>query len=801
MAAPQTSPSDLPLSPAAEVALLRDQLERHNRLYYVEAEPEISDREYDQLMQRLQTLESDHPELATDDSPTRKVGGAPIDAFETVSHVVPMLSLDNVFSLEDLRYWYASLIRDEIAKHLAAAIADHDRDPEATPLPGWAGPLLADRERLKDTFFADRKFSKKQEFESLRAYVDSLPEDQLPAATMMVEYKIDGVSAAVVYENGQLVRGVTRGDGRRGDDITANIRTVGGVPLRLPPRPDRAIPDLLEVRGEAYIDNTDFAHMRAEQERAGEAVFANPRNATAGALKLLDPGLCAQRKIRFLVHGIGAHDGYDCRSHDQFLQDMAAWGLPPSPGVRLATGYRELVEAIEAMIAEVPELAFEVDGIVIKIADFDLRERLGVRTKSPRWAIAYKWERYEAQTRLVDIVVQVGKTGRLTPRAEMEPVEIAGTTVTFASLHNRDEIERLGLRLGDTVVVEKAGKIIPHILRVVEERRTGDERDYVFPTECPACGTEAVVEQLQKSKGQTRDSVDLRCPNPACPAQFRETLIFYASRQAMDIDGLGEKVADLLLDHRLVDSLGDLYRLKDRVVVLEEPKKGEEPEVPPGRVNLASLRFARDPDKAAETNADGTEKRQPRLGTKSAQKLLDGIEASKSQPLWRLLTGLNLRHIGSSTARSLEAQFGDIKTLRSLDLAQLEAAEDVGGRIAKSLHDWLRSPVGKATLDDLQACGLNFGQPVEQAPSQPAAEGFFTGKAVVLTGTMETMTRDEAAELIRGQGGKTSSSVSKKTDYVVAGAKAGSKLAKAESLGVPVLTEEQFCMHVGLQPT
>ena len=599
-----------------------------------------------------------------------------------------------------------------------------------------------------------------------------------------------------MYEDGQLVRGVTRGDGERGDDITANIRTVGGVPLRL--HADDAttapVPKLLEVRGEAYIDNTDFAHLRVEREEAGEAVFANPRNATAGALKLLDPAECAKRRVRFLVHGIGASDGYDCRSHDQFLADMRAYGLPPSPNTRTVEGDDALLASIEAMVDEVPKLTFEVDGIVIKLADFDLRDRLGARSKSPRWAIAYKWQRYEAETKLLDIEVFVGKTGRLTPRARMEPVEIAGTVVTYASLHNRDEIERLGVRIGDTVVVEKAGKIIPHILRVVEEARDGSETPFAFPDACPACG---------EPVAKTEDEVDIRCLNPLCPAQFRRTLIFYASRQAMDIDGLGEKVADLLLDHGLVASLGDLYRLPQTTFVEAKSKEKDDDGQPvnrvdaDGRTNLALLQFSRDPDKPVATNADGTEKAQPSLGVKSAEKLLAGIEASRAQPLWRLLTGLNLRHVGASTARSLAAQFGDIATLRQQSVESLAAAEDVGDVIAESVHAWLNSPFGTQTLEDLEACGLNFGQPLPEGarPDAVAAEasgGFFAGKAVVLTGTLESMTRDEAAEIIRGQGGKTSSSVSKKTDFVVAGAKAGSKLAKAESLDVPVLTEAEF---------
>ena len=782
---PHSSASDPP-AVATEAAALREQLRRHNRLYYVEAAPEVTDREYDALMQRLLAIETEHPDLATPDSPTRKVGGEPIDGFETVEHVVPMLSLDNVFSQEELIEWVARTKRRIVKLDAADAAAEEADAAEEANAAGdaaddAAGDAAGDAEDAEeDTEDTDES------------------DAALPDLDYTIEYKIDGVAAAIVYEDGQLIRGVTRGDGSRGDDITANIRTVGGIPLSLRGPRKTPPPRLLEVRGEAYIDNADFAHLRAEQEAAGKAVFANPRNATAGALKLLDPAECAKRRIRFLVHGIGASEGYDCRSHDQFLADMRAYGLPPTPGSRTATGPDALVAAIDAMVEEVPTLSFEVDGIVVKLADFDLRDRLGTRSKSPRWAIAYKWQRYEAQTRLLDIEVFVGKTGRLTPRARMQPVEIAGTVVTYASLHNRDEIERLGVRIGDTVVVEKAGKIIPHVLRVVEEARDGTETPFEFPTECPSCG-EPVAKGV--------DEVDIRCGNPLCPSQFRRTLIFYASRQAMDIDGLGEKVADLLLDRGLVRTLGDLYRLRETTFVEEKAKRTKDnPDADnsldaAGRPNLALLQFSRDPDKPAALNADGTEKAQPRLGVKSAEKLLAGIEASKSQPLWRLLTGLNLRHVGSSTARSLEAQFGDIDTLRKQSVESLAAAADVGDVIAQSVHDWLRSDFGTATLDDLRACGLNFGQPLDPdaASDEPPADGFFAGKAVVLTGTLETMTRDEAAEIIRTQGGKPSGSVSKRTDFVVAGAKAGSKLTKAESLGVPVLTEAEFRDAAGLE--
>ena len=785
------------MTPAQEVDDLRRQIERHNRLYYVEATPEVSDREYDRLVQRLQQLEAEHPELDRPESPSHKVGGEPIEGFESVPHAVPMLSLDNVFSQDELAVWYASLCVESMLE--ATIEAGQEALTRDEPLPDWAAQFADAYRNLREPFF--EVVTRREKGKKRADHVATVDPAHFPPLRLNVEYKIDGVSASVLYEDGVLTRGLTRGDGQRGDDITANIRTVGGVPLRLhesttPPPPQ------LEVRGEVYIDNTDFAHLRAQQEEAGETPWANPRNATAGSLKLLDPRQAAERRLRFFVHGIGQSEGYATPSHEQFLGDVRSWGLPPSPGLRVVESFPELLAAIDAMVAEVPSLSFEVDGIVIKLANFALRGRLGARSKSPRWAIAYKWERYEAETRLLDIEVQVGKTGRLTPRARMEPVEIAGTTVTYASLHNAKIIEDMGLLIGDHVVVEKAGKIIPRVQYVVESKRDGSERPFVFPTTCPICDQPVTRTRRRNAKDDDPDEkkyeADLRCLNPTCPAQFRETLIFFASRAAMDIDGLGEKVADLLLESGLVAKLGDLYDLASRSVVREEKRKKSDPEpepLPEGTVNLATLRFPRDPEKPPETNADGTEKLPAALGVKNATKLLAGIEASKSRPLWRLLTGLNLRHVGGSIARLLEQAFGDVDSLLAAPLESIKAVEGIGEAIAESVHEWLHSEVGQATLEDLRGHGLNFGSPVEQGSPAPAAEGFFAGKAVVLTGTLTSLTREEAAERIRAQGGKPSGSVSKRTDYVVAGEKAGSKLAKAESLGVPVLSEAEFLEH------
>ncbi len=462
-----------------EIESLSRELERHNRLYYVEARPEISDLEYDQLMKRLEALEAEYPELALPDSPTQKVGGTPIDGFTTIEHRVPMISIDNVYDEPALREFDA-----RVHKLL-------DAQPEYT-----------------------------------------------------IEYKIDGVALALIYENGHLTQAVTRGDGRVGDDVTHNARTIGGVPLRL--NSDNP-PAVLEIRGEAYIANSDFAHIRAEQEREGEQPFANPRNATAGALKTLDPKVCAKRKLRFFAHGIGYTEGISHEKHTDYLEDLRSFGVPTSPGTVAFPGIDTLLEHAQSMMESLHELDFEVDGLVIKVNNFAQRDTLGFTSKAPRWVIAYKWERYEGTTRVESIGIQVGKTGTLTPVAHLEPVEIAGTTVSRSSLHNRDEINRLGICIGDWVVVEKAGKIIPRVVRVEEHRRDGSEVPFEFPTSCPECDSDVV---------QDEGGVYIRCQNPSCPAQLRETLRFFASRSAMDVDGLGIKLIEQLIEAGLLSSLG-----------------------------------------------------------------------------------------------------------------------------------------------------------------------------------------------------------------------------------------------------
>lgn len=657
-----------------QIERLRAELERHNRLYYVEAQPEISDLEYDRLMKQLEQLESEHPEFDSPDSPTHKVGGEPVEGFTSVEHRVAMISIDNVYEEE----------------------AVHEFDVR------------------------------------IKKLLDTQPE-------YTIEYKIDGVALALVYENGRLTQALTRGDGRVGDDVTHNARTIGGVPLKLA---GDAFPPVIEIRGEAYIANSDFAHIRAEQEAAGEQPFANPRNATAGALKTLDPKLCSKRKLRFYAHGIGYSEGVEFEKHTEFLERVREFGIPTSPGTTAFPDIDSLLEHAQSMMESLHDLDFEVDGLVIKVNGLDQRAELGNTSKAPRWVIAYKWERYEASTKVVEIAIQVGKTGALTPVANLEPVEIAGTTVSRSSLHNRDEIERLGIRVGDWVVVEKAGKIIPHVVRVEEHRRDGSEIEFAFPESCPECGADVL---------QDEGGVYIRCQNPSCPAQLRETLRFFASRSAMDIEGLGIKLIEVLLEKQLLTSLPDIYRLKEK------------------RDDLLALE---------------------RTGEKSVDNLLAAIEKSKEQTFWRLVVGLNIRHVGTRIAQVLAAKFGIVDEILARSEEELAAVDEIGPIIAKSVHEFFSSDVGRATIEELRGLGLNMGEPVPE--EEDTGEKKLEGKTVVVTGTLERFKRTEIKELIQEHGGRASSSVSKKTDFVVAGAEAGSKLAKAEELGVKVLTEDEF---------
>ncbi len=662
----------------AEIERLRAELRHHNRLYYVEAKPEISDLDFDRLLKSLEKLEREHPEYDSPDSPTHVVGGEAIEGFSQVLHRKPMLSIDNVYDEAGVKEFDVRLRK-----------------------------LLGPAEQVE--------------------YV--------------VEYKIDGVALALIYERGSLVKAVTRGDGQKGDDVTHNARTIRGLPLRLM---GEDLPPVVEIRGEAFIRNSDFARIRAQQAAAGEALFANPRNATAGALKLLDSKLCASRRVSFFAHSLGYTEGVEYATHSELLADVARRGVPITPQVKVFDDITAAVAYCHELLENTHALDFEVDGFVIKVNHRDQREKAGMTSKSPRWAIAYKFERYEGVTQVESISVQVGKTGRITPVANLKPVEIAGTTVSRASLHNRDEVTRLDLRVHDWAIVEKAGKIIPHVVRVEVHRRTGEELEWTYPTRCPECDSELV---------QDEGKVDIFCRNPACPAQLRETLRFFGSRSAMDIEGLGIKSIEQFIDAGILTRLADVYRLPER------------------RAALLEL---------------------DRMGDKSIDNLLAGVAESKSRPLWRLLTGLNINQVGTRTAQLLADHFGTLDELMAQTPDQLSAVPEIGPISAEAIHRFFSSPHGKSLVEELRTFGLNFGTPRPAEATSSATAGKLAGKTVVVTGSLTRFTRDSIKELIHEHGGKPAGSVSKLTHYVVAGEKAGSKLDKARELNIPILTEDEF---------
>ncbi len=656
---------------AQEVEKLRDEIRQHDRKYFVDAAPSISDLEYDRLIERLRHIESMHPDLQTPESPTQRVGEQPVEELQSVEHRVPMLSIDNTYSVEEVRKY-----ADRVAK--------------------------------------------------------LLPDEPIE---WVVELKIDGVAATVIYERGTLTQALTRGNGVVGDDITHNIRTVKDVPLRLA---GESSPDLLEVRGEIYMKNSDLVELNRRQEQQGETVFANTRNVTAGSIRLLDPRKCAQRPLHMFCHGIGESGKLSAKTHMDFLAELKRFGLPPTPYVKCFDSIDKVIAHCDDLISTLHTLDFEVDGLVIKVNHFDQRERLGSTAKSPRWVIAYKFEKYEATTKLKEIRVQIGKTGAVTPVAELEPVELAGTTVSRASLHNAEEIERKDIRPGDTVVVEKAGKIIPHIVRVELHKRKGQPEKYRFPTQCPECNT-----PLRKDEG----GVYIRCPNFDCPAQWKERLRYFASRNAMQIEGLGEALIDQLVEHNLVSTYGDLYRLQENQLVALE-----------------------------------------RMGKKSADNLLAQIDASRERGLGRLLNALSIRHVGRNVAVLLATRFGSINALRDCSIEELADVDEIGGIIARSVHEFLHSTHGDKIINDLEKAGVKL----EDAPQVPASKTTLSGKAFVVTGSLKKYTRDEIHDLISQHGGRATSSVSKKTDFLVAGQNAGSKLDKAKKLGVEILSEAEF---------
>ncbi|MFV0338121.1 MAG: NAD-dependent DNA ligase LigA [Chthoniobacterales bacterium] len=666
------------------VAFLQKELLRHSDLYYREATPEISDREFDRLLEELRVLEEEFPELLRKDSPTQRVGAAPlgsksaaggevIEAFQTVQHLVRMESLDNTYNEAEV------------------------------------GEFVARLGRL-------------------------LPEVDL---TLTVEPKVDGVALSLLYEDGKLVRAATRGDGVSGDDVTHNIRTIRTIPASLR---GENFPKRVEIRGEVFLPKAQFEKLNAAREAEGLSLFANPRNAATGSLKQLDSSVAASRGLDAVFYGYGEFSDALPKTQRDLLELFKEWGIAVTDRVWVARDAEEALVAIREIGAMRYDFSYEMDGAVLKVDELALRAELGSTAKAPRWAIAYKYEAEQAVTRLLDITVQVGRTGVLTPVAELEPVVVSGSRVSRATLHNEEEIRRKDVRIGDLVVIEKAGEIIPAVVEVKKEARTGEEREFVMPDRCPVCRSEVV---------RTEGQVAVRCMNPSCEAQLRRGLVHFASRKAMDIAGLGTSVVNQLVEEGLVKSLADIYTLEARALVRLERK-----------------------------------------AEKSVGKLLAAIEESKGRALWRLLFGLGILHVGETAARKLAAKFHTMERLQAASLEDLQNTDDIGEIMAESIRAWFSNAEVQRLLEQLRELGLNFGErdePVEDT----GTSGKFAGTTWVLTGTL-SVGRTEAAEWIRAAGGMVTSSVSKKTTYLLAGAEAGSKLAKAEKLGVKILDEAEF---------
>ena len=659
---------------AKELNQLRAEIRYHEHRYYVLDDPEISDFEFDQLMHRLQELERQHPKLITPDSPSQRVGGQPAAEFPKVRHSAQMLSLDNTYSVDELR--------------------DFDRRVRA----------LSGRSNIE--------------------YV--------------AELKLDGLSMALTYENGVLTHGVTRGDGITGEDVTANVKTIRSLPLSIDPKRLELIasPERFEVRGEVIMGRQAFEQLNAQREAAGEPKFANPRNSAAGTIRQLDPRIVAERKLDMFLYYLQVNGAEPMAEHVQALQALAKLGFKVNPHWRLCRAFDELLAYINEWESKRDSLDYDIDGIVVKVNDTRLWVELGTTAKSPRWAVAYKYPARQATTRVVDIRAQVGRTGTLTPVADLDPVNVGGVTVSHATLHNMDEIERLAVKIGDTVLIQRAGEVIPQVVKVVNHAPSGEE--FRMPTACPVCGGDVF-----RSEGE----VAYRCVNAACPAKLKESLLHFAGRRAMNIDGLGEALVDQLVDKGLVRDLADLYSLT--------------------------------PEQVANLE---------RLGDKSAANLLGEIENSKQAELARVLFAVGIRFVGERTAQFLVDHFGSLDELATASAEELCEVEEVGPRVAEAILQFFHEERNRNVIDKLRKAGLQF----EQQTKKPKRAAPLAGKQFVLTGTLPNYSRDEAKKMIEDAGGRVTGSVSKKTDYVVAGADPGSKVDKARELGVKTIDEEEL---------
>ncbi len=652
---------------------LRDEIRRHEYLYYIQAQPEISDQDFDALMHELEKLENQRPNLITPDSPTQRVGGRPLDEFETIPHRTPMLSISNTYSEPELLDYHTRVV-----KGLGGAQPEY-----------------------------------------------------------IVQPKVDGVAISLHYRGGLFERALTRGDGQSGDDVSQNARTIRSLPLSLR---GEEIPSFLDVRGEIFIPSEAFVRMNQEREEEGLTPFANPRNATAGTLKLLNPKEVSKRPLAFFAHTIGEIEGAEFEDDYPLLQALERWGLKVVPGFSLVSDIEGVIQQAREWDQRRHELDFEVDGLVIKVNQYAQRESLGYTSKSPRWAIAYKFTAEEAETTLLKIELSVGRTGAITPRATLEPALLAGTTIRHATLHNFDEIKRKDIREGDRVIIQKGGEIIPKVVRVLPEHRDGSQIPFNPELVCPSCKSHIVREG---------DEVVYRCINLSCPDQLKKRVQHFVQRNAMDIEGIGEMLVNTLVEKKLIARLSDLYHLQHD--------------------QLSSLE---------------------RMGDKSAENLLNGLEKSKTRPVDRILFAIGIRHVGSHLARILMNGRASLWELKDLSREDLEAIHEVGSIVAESVYDFFNEERNREELKRLEDAGVQFTQ--EIPTETETQESAFIDKTFVLTGALTNYTRDQAAEQIRARGGRVASSVSKNTDYVIAGEKAGSKKTKAEKLGVMILTEEEF---------